>query len=351
MPPDGSAADCLATVVVVNFNGLRHLADCLTALERQTLPRHRYEVLLIDNASADGSVEFVRTQFPYVRVLALRKNFGFVGANNLALRLARGRDIVLLNNDTRADPGWLEALLTAARTGGERVGGVTSRILFRDDPTRINSTGLVLYRDGRAGDRDLGRTDGPAVRVPDEVFGGCGASLLLTRALLDDIGGLDPKLFMYYEDLDLAWRAQLRGWRFLYAPDSVVEHVCGGQSAPASPLLVRQIERNRALVNLQNAPLFLAIFSLIGLLLRFGRLGLRFLTARRRYQLRTSHLQAMASAVAAVVAWLPATLLSRYEIRVARRLRPDRAVHRFVRLPPPGSAHAHRRQPVTHAEA
>src|SRR5204863_6429752 len=112
-----------------------------------------------------------------------------------------------------------------------RIGGVTSRVLFRDEPGVVNSTGLVLYRDGRGGDRDLRRPDGPAVRATAEVFGGCGASLLLTRELLDDVGGFDPALFMYYEDLDLAWRARLRGWRFVYAPAAAVRHVCGGSTA------------------------------------------------------------------------------------------------------------------------
>jgi GT2 family glycosyltransferase len=142
---------------------------------------------------------------------------------------------------------------------------------------------------------------------------------------------------MYYEDLDLAWRAQLRGWRFLYAPDSVVEHVCGGQSAPTSPLLIRQIERNRVLVNLQNSPPFLALFSLLGFVLRFGRLWWRFLTARQRFHLGPSHLKAMASAAASILGRLPGTLLGRYEVRVARRRRPDSAIARFVQPLPSGT--------------
>jgi GT2 family glycosyltransferase len=241
---------------------------------------------------------------------------------------------VLLNNDTYVHPGWLTALVAAAEAGGDSVGGVAARILFRDDPATVNSTGLVLYRDGRGGDRDLCRPDGPTVREPGEVFGGCGASLLLTRALLDDIGGLDPKLFMYYEDLDLAWRARLRGWRFLYAPDAVVEHVCGGQASPSSPLLTRQTERNRALVNLQNAPPFLALYSLVGLALRFGRIWFRYLTSRTRYGLTAEHLRAMASAAASVLANLPTTLLGRYEVRVARRRCQDRAISRFAQPHP-----------------
>jgi GT2 family glycosyltransferase len=325
-------AECLTTVIVINRNGRHFLADCLAALERQTVPRHRYEVLFIDNASTDDSAAFVRGQFPSVRVIDAGGNLGFTGANNLGIRLARGRHVILLNNDTRVEPGWLAALLRAAE--GERVGGVSARLLFRDDPGRVNSTGLVLYRDGRAGDRDLFRRDGFATRVPGEVFGGCGASLLLTRGLLDDIGGLDPSLFIYYEDLDIAWRGWLRGWRFVYAPDAVVYHVCGGISAPASPFLLRQVERNRTVVNLRNAPPFEAIWAGIGFTLRCGRLVYRFLRHRRHYALNRSHLWAMTQAAAWVVARLPPTLLHRYRVRVERRRCPDRVIRRFVRPRP-----------------
>jgi N-acetylglucosaminyl-diphospho-decaprenol L-rhamnosyltransferase len=319
------------SVIVVNYNGRHFLAECLSALERQTLPRHRYEVLLIDNGSVDDSADFARLYFPGVRVIEAGANLGFTGANNLGFRLARGRYVVLLNNDTRPEPGWLAALVAAA--DGGRVGGVTSRVLFRDEPGQINSTGLVLYRDGRGGDRDLRRLDTPDTRRPDEVFGGCGASLLLTRELIDDVGGFDPTLFMYYEDLDLAWRARLRGWRFVYAPDAVVHHVCGGSTGGESPLLLRQVERNRTLVSLRNAPAFLAVWAGVGLVLRTGRLLVRFFRSTGNRP-TAAHLRAMVAAVGSVVARLPMTLLERYRVRVAERRCPDRAVTRFVRARP-----------------
>jgi GT2 family glycosyltransferase len=319
------------SVIVVNYNGRHFLADCLGGLERQTLPRHRFEIILIDNASADGSAEYVRADFPGVRVVEASRNLGFTGANNLGFRVARGRYVVLLNNDARPEPGWLAALLGAA--DGERMGGVTSRVLFRNEPRVVNSTGLVPYRDGRAGDRHLRQPDGPATRLPGEVFGGTGASLLLTRELLDDVGGFDSALFMYYEDVDLAWRARLRGWRFVYAPESVVYHVCGGSAGPASPLSLRHIERNRTFVCLRNGPPFLAVWACIGLLLRAGRLLTRLMRPDRT-DLTAAHLQAMAAAVGSVLVRLPATLLDRYRIRVEGRRRPDRDIARFVRPHP-----------------
>ncbi len=319
----------LTTIVIVNYNGRHFLGECLGALEHQDVPRHCYEVLVIDNASTDDSSEFVRLQFPGVRFVTLERNLGFAGGNNVGFRLARGQWVALLNNDTRVEPGWLSGLLAAT---GDGVGGVCSRLMFRDEPGVVNSTGLVPYRDGRAGDRHLRRAVDGDVLAPAEVFGGCGASLLLSRELLDDVGGFDRTLFMYYEDFDLAWRARLRGWRFVYAPDSVVHHVCGGSATNAR--LLRQVERNRVLVALANAPAFPAASAFAGLVLRLGRLVYRFAIARTRYRLTAAHLWAMVAAFASVAIHAPSRLLQRYETRVARRLRPDRVAERFVRPAP-----------------
>src|SRR5438445_12119767 len=103
----------LVSVIVVNYNGRHHLAACLRALARQTLPPHQFEVILVDNGSADGSVEFVRRQFPRVRVVPLANNVGFAAGNNRGLDHARGRFVALLNNDTAADPRWLVEMLRA----------------------------------------------------------------------------------------------------------------------------------------------------------------------------------------------------------------------------------------------
>src|SRR5204863_2364052 len=117
----------------------------------------------------------------------------------------------------------------------------------------INSAGLNLYRDGRGGDRGFREPDDGQYDEPAEVFGACGASVLLRRAMLDDVGFFDERLFMYCEDLDLAWRARSRGWRFRYTPRSVVHHVHCGTSGEWSPFFIFYAERNGVLVNLKNA--------------------------------------------------------------------------------------------------
>jgi GT2 family glycosyltransferase len=317
-------------VIIVNYNGRRFLLGCLNALELQTLPRYQFETILIDNKSRDGSPALVRELFPGVRVIEAGRNLGFAGANNLGVRLARGRHIVLLNPDTEVAPDWLARLLEAGT--GDRVGGITSRLRFLDRPHLINSTGLIPYSDGRCGDRDVMQPVSEVDRPPGEVFGGSGASLLLTRGLLEDIGAFDESLFMYYEDADLAWRARLRGWRFIYAPESECRHACGGTASAGSPFMMELTERNRTWVGLQNAPPFEAVRAGIGLVLRAGRLAYRFV--RGRYGVTIGHLRATARALGWVAGSLPWLMPARYEIRAGHRRCNDSVIRRFVESPP-----------------
>src|SRR5262245_50398579 len=129
------------SILIVNYNGKRYLDDCLTAVERQSYPRDRWEVILVDNGSTDGSVEHLRANYPWVRVVAAGHNLGFAGGNNEGYRHSRGELIALLNNDTVAQPDWLAALVKAIDADA-RIGAATSKILFKHEPGTINSAGL-----------------------------------------------------------------------------------------------------------------------------------------------------------------------------------------------------------------
>jgi GT2 family glycosyltransferase len=317
-------------VLIVNFNGRHHLDACLTALAAQDLPRHRFEVVVADNGSADGSVEHLREHFPWVRTVALGRNHGFAEGNNLALRHAHGDLIALLNNDTRPHPGWLSELVRVLLADGT-VGGVASKILLRDEPGVLNSSGLVLLRDGRGADRGFRRPDRGQFERTEEVFGACGASVLLRRAMIEDVGFFDPRFFMYYEDLDLAWRCRLRGWRFLFAPGSRVDHAHCATSGESSPFFVFHVERNRVLTSLKNAPFFQAFWAVVGGGLRVARAWLRLAGWRRPAGMTVRHGLSVSRALASVFRLLPAVLCDRYRIRVARRRVPDGAVTRWVR--------------------
>ncbi len=295
------------SIIVVNYNGRTLLGECLQSLQAQDYPRQRYEVIVVDNASTDQSVTFVRRMFPWVRVLPLAENLGFAGGNNAGFAVARGEWLALLNSDASAEPHWLrESVLAGQSSPG--IGGVAGHLVFRNQPNIVNSTGLELYSDGRAGDRDLRRNGYEINRPGGEVFGGCGAGLLLRRAMIQQLGGFDADLFMYYEDLELSWRARRNGWRFVYAPAARVHHASGGSIGVASPMQTRFVERNRTIVNLKHAPLWLATATGLGLVARIARAAFR---STRRSNVSTWHVLGLARATAEVALRLPQLVAGR----------------------------------------
>jgi GT2 family glycosyltransferase len=211
----------LVSVVIVTWNGRQHLQRSLPALLAQGLPGGAgLEVLVVDNASGDGTGRYLAAlaaRDPRVRTLTNRRNEGFAGPNNQAFAAARGAFVATLNNDTVPQHGWLSALVAAAQAD-ERVGSVASRMVFDHAPGLIQSAGISIDRAGIAWDRLVGRP--VAESEPDvvEVFGASAGAALYRKAMLHELGGFDGRYFMYLEDVDLAWRARLAGWRAVYAP-------------------------------------------------------------------------------------------------------------------------------------
>lgn len=211
----------LVSVVIPNWNGAAHLPTCLNALRQQTYAH--VEVIVADNASQDGSPALIREQYPEVRLIALPENRGFTGACNAAMQAARGEIIILLNNDTEAAPDWIEQVV-AAFERHPQAGMVASKMLLFERRDILHTAGDFYRVDGRAGNRGVWQQDGPPYDVEEYVFSACGGSAAYRRAMLDEIGLLDDDFFFSMEDVDLAWRAQLAGWRCVYAPRAVVYH-------------------------------------------------------------------------------------------------------------------------------
>ncbi len=211
----------LLSVVIPNWNGVRHLPTCLEALRRQTHPA--LEVILVDNASADESRAIVARDYPEVRIIALGENRGFAGGVNAGIAASSGEIVALLNNDTEASPAWAAELDRALATHPD-AGAVASKMLLFDRRDTLHSAGDLYGRDGLpinrgVWQRDVGQYDHEAY-----VFGGCGGAVAYRRALLAQVGPFDEAFFFNCEDVDLAWRAQLAGWRCIYAPRAVVYH-------------------------------------------------------------------------------------------------------------------------------
>jgi GT2 family glycosyltransferase len=218
-PTDGSLP--FISVVVPNWNGAHHLPTCLDSLRRQTfLP---FEVIVVDNGSTDQSLGLLAREYGEVRVLALGENRGFTGACNAGIRQARGEFVALLNNDTEADPHWLAEVVAAFRRHPQ-AGLVASKMLLFDRRDLFHTAGDIYRFDGVPGNRGVWQLDVGQYDREEPVFSACGGSAAYRRTMLDQVGLLDEDFFYSCEDVDLAWRAQLAGWRCIYAPAAVVYH-------------------------------------------------------------------------------------------------------------------------------
>jgi GT2 family glycosyltransferase len=297
-----------ASVLIVNYNGGAHLAACLAALEKQTVPLAQFEVIVLDNDSRDGSADIVPERFPWATLLRSSTNLGFAEGNNVAAGQARHETLVLLNNDTIPDPYWLEELLMTVE---EHPGcAVASKLVFADRPMVLNSAGLYLLRDGRGADRGFEQPDDGRYEAGGPIFAGCGAAVALPR---DEFCTLfDPRFFLYSEDLDAGWRHQLAGLPAILAPRSLVRHVHGAAGGAASPIVRFHVERNRALASLRNGDSFLALWCAFVLLAKVPQAFLRAAVGR----LPLPHALAVGRAFISYLSLLPETLTKRYDTRL-----------------------------------
>lgn len=218
---EAKAARPAATIIVVNYNGGEQLVACLASLYADPAAAY-YELLVVDNASTDGSGAQAAAGFPQATVLTSPRNLGFGGANNLAAERARGQVLAFLNPDTVVEPGWLAPLL-AVLAENPRVGLVTSQIRLLDDRDRINTAGNDVHLSGLTLCRGMGRP-ASTLAVSAEVAAVSGAAFAIRRELFVDLGGFDADFFMYLEDTDLSLRARLAGYQCRYVPASVVYH-------------------------------------------------------------------------------------------------------------------------------
>jgi GT2 family glycosyltransferase len=233
---------------------------CLDALAAEGVP-----VLVVDNGSDDDTADLLASR-EGVQVLRSETNLGFAGGVALGLAHLDADLVLLVNDDAQVLPGSVQAFIdAAAEPGAERVGAFTAQVLLPPDALgvqRVNSTGNLLLHDGRGADRDWLASRQDASHDHD-VFGFCGAAALLRRAALDDVGGMEPSFFLYYEDTDLSWRMRLRGWQVRYVPGAVVVHEHAQSSVVGSPLFLFYNWRNQLLCLTRNAPAWLVLRELL----------------------------------------------------------------------------------------
>jgi GT2 family glycosyltransferase len=228
-------------VVVPNWNGRRWLPALLGSLDEQTLAPD--EVIVVDNGSTDGSLGWLSRWRPDVRVIALGRNTGFAAAVNRGIRAAGPRidALALVNTDVELAPDWVERCV--ARLSAEPgAAAVATKMVLMGEQGLVDDAGDVLRRDGVAEQRGHRRPDDGRFDVPGEVFGACAGAALYRRSAVVGAGGFDERFFAYLEDVDLALRLRLLGWRCLYEP-AVALHArhgsSGGDAVPIDALVAR----------------------------------------------------------------------------------------------------------------
>jgi GT2 family glycosyltransferase len=399
-------------IAIVNRDGRDLLLRCLDSLAGIDWPKNALEIVVVDNASSDGSMEAVRERHPEVRVVEEERNLGFAGGANRAIgELGHVDYVALLNNDTVVAADWLRHLVDALEADSP-VGAANSKALFdgrflelslntpatagsradprpvgvrvsgvrvdgRDEWRRaqfvrgwhreevvdgspfrwssgsalvrapagetvelriggewqtfapggppvdvINNAGSILVEGGYGADRGFQEVDAGQYDEPVEIFAWSGASVLLRRAYIDDVGGFDERLFLYYEDFDLSWRGRARGWRYLYVPASVVRHAHAASSIEGSELFDYYVERNRLLVHAKNAPAGYAARVALRALRMLFVIWRREVVRRILFRGRPDFMlvRRRAHAFAGFMALLPPVLVERFRLRRRQRM-------------------------------
>ncbi len=335
------------SLIVLNYNGLSHLRPCLDSIREVRYPRDRLEVILADNASTDDSAKFVRDHYPWARLLELPENTGFAGGNDRAAREASGDLVCFLNNDTRVDPGFQEALVRTLEDGAACAG---SRIASFDGERLLYRGGDINFC-GFGFQKGLGEPAMPGCDASDsdqDTLFACGCAMAMSRKLFLDVGGFDESYFAYYEDVDLGWRLWVLGHPVRYCARSLVYHQ-GDASFGKTPSESRQLlwNRNPLITLLKNYDeRNVQRFFPIALLLTIER-ALYFLhpetrTERERVLAHFASLPAGEAegarervglahleAVRQVFLTLPATLEKRAAIQAQRRITDDDLFSKF----------------------
>jgi GT2 family glycosyltransferase len=274
----------LCSIVIPTYNGKALVATCLESLDRH-LPRDRSweaEVIVVDDGSTDGTAGWVAENHPRVRIVRTERNGGFCAAANAGIAAAKGRFIQLLNNDTEVTAGWLEAGL--APFSDPTVGSVAPLVLVRSDPSRVDSAGDSYTLSGWPVKRGHGQAaDRWIARAADDVFAASGSSAFYRTLALRQVGGFDPLLGSYYEDVDLGFRLRWAGYRCAFNPRCRILHEISASHDHSRPSLQRRMARNSELVFWSNMPrgrLAAALLPHLGLLCTqagWRMLRLRFL--------------------------------------------------------------------------
>jgi GT2 family glycosyltransferase len=263
-------------IIIVNWNGKKFLEDCLKSLENQT--NKNFRIILVDNGSMDDSVFFVKNNYPEIEIIELSQNTGFAKGNNIGIKKALEdgniKYVLVLNNDTKVPVNFVEIMLSCAKRY-RGFGSIQPKILNYDG-TKIDSAGILICREMSAQNRGYGE-EGGRYSQEAEIFGSSACAAIYTREALEKTqlpnnNYFDEDYFAYYEDVDLAWRLRLAGYRSFYCPHAAVVHFQSATGVKYSPFKKFHIHRNQYYNIIKNLPFGMVMRALFFMPVRYGML-------------------------------------------------------------------------------
>ncbi|MBQ7584335.1 MAG: glycosyltransferase family 2 protein [Lachnospiraceae bacterium] len=262
------------SVIIPNYNGANFINECIDSLKAQDY--RDFEIIVVDNDSRDGSADTVAREYPEVRLKRLDQNYGFSRAVNEGLRMSEASFVLLLNSDTRVEPGFVGALVSTIKND-DMVFSVASKMIQMKRPEKLDGAGDLYSAFGWAYARGKGRSSAGYTRYA-KVFAACGGAALYRRSILDEIGWFDEFHFAYLEDTDIGYRARIMGYRNVYCPEAVVYHVGSGATGSRyNDFKIRISARNNMYVIMKNMPVPQIIVNLPFLFLGFTIKALFFI--------------------------------------------------------------------------
>lgn len=253
----------LVSIIIVNYNGKPHLEKCLESLLK--IQNKNYEIIIIDNNSTDGSIEFLESKYPQIIIKKLEKNLGFAYPNNLGSKIANGKFLLFLNNDTIATSTFLDHLLSVFED--EKIGICQSMLLHPDETVDssgdfIDSIGVVFSSKDK-------------IKNIREILSAKGASLMIRKSLFEKLGGFDEKFFVSFEDVDLGWRCWIIGYKVVINPNSIVYHLGGQTIKKIKSTLPFHGMKNQLVMKITNFESIISIKSIFLFFLIYGFRSIR----------------------------------------------------------------------------
>lgn len=261
----------MCSIIILTHNGKKFLGECLDSLKKQTYSN--FEIIVVDNASTDSSTKFIEKNYPKVRLIKNKFNLGYAGGNNVGIKNAKGKYIVILNNDTIADREWLKELVMTAKSN-KKIGIVGGKVYYSDHPNKIQSIGgrlrewdnFILFgsRIGK-NQEDIGQYE-----KWGEIDYAIGCAFLIKKEVLNKIGLFDEKYFIYNEEIELSYRAKKAGYKIVYAPKAKIWHHGSAVVRGETYKKVYFTQRNKIRFILKNFELYLIIWNIFSQSIHFS---------------------------------------------------------------------------------